>query len=328
MSTNRSPLWALIGVVVGFGLPALLCLGLAFSFFIGLGSLGASPTSMQSDQQVYISGPASGPAVAIIRVSGPIVSGREPAFSSGSSAAAEDIKDLIRQAERDSQVRAVVIDLNSPGGSVVPSDEIYSAFADLNLPVVVAMGDVAASGGYYISMAADYIFANPNTLTGSIGVISSFPNAQELLEKIGVEFTTITSGEAKDFGSPYREMSEEEQAYWQSIVDETYSNFVEIVVEGRDLSEEQVRALADGRVFTGKQALELGLVDGLGYLEDAINKAAELADIPGEPRVVRYEKYSTIGSLLQGLQPGGGLQLPANWWQGLISPSLQFLWVP
>ncbi|NJN44224.1 MAG: signal peptide peptidase SppA [Anaerolineae bacterium] len=142
----------------------------------------------------------------------------------------------------DQDVEAILLIVNSPGGSVVASDVIYNELQNVQKPIVVLFGETAASGGYYISMAGDYIIANPNSLVGSVGVISTFPNAEELLEKVGVEMNVVISGEAKDFGSLYREMTPEELAYWQSLIDETYEGFVEIVADGREMSVEDVRA--------------------------------------------------------------------------------------
>ncbi len=327
MKENRSALWALLGVALGFGLPALACLGLAFVFSISLATVGsqAAPTPIVP---VQVSGPMSGPAVAIVEINGQIVSGRTPPFSSLQLAASGDIIPLIRAAALESDVRAILLAVNSPGGSVVPSDEIYHELQSLQIPIVVQMEEVAASGAYYLSMAADHIIANPNTLTGSIGVISTFPNAQELLDKVGVQFTVITTGEAKDFGSLYRPMTPEERQYWQQVVDETHGGFVSIVAEGRNLDEAEVRELADGRIFTGRQAILLDLVDELGYQEDAIAKAAQLGGITEEPRVIRYQKFSPLSSLfgesLSGLSPS----LSPEWARRLMGPSLEFRWIP
>ena len=168
--------------------------------------------------------------------------------------------------------------------------------------------ELAASGGCYVSAPADLIVANPATLTGSIGVITQMPNLEELMEKIGVEVVVIKSGIHKDEGSPFREMTEEEEAIWQAIIDEAYGQFVAIVAEGRGLSEEKAREIADGRVYTGKQAMELGLVDELGNLPEAIDRAAELGGIEGEPRLVEYHRAPTLfesffNSLVGPFQP-------------------------
>jgi len=200
--------------------------------------------------------------------------------------------------------------------------------AAMTKPVVVSMGEMAASGGYYISAPADEIFANPDTLTGSIGVISQFINVGELLKEYGVEVTTIKSGEFKDEGSPFRPMTEEEIANWQAIIDEAYDGFVQVVADGRGLSVEQVKGLADGRVFTGRQALELGLVDRLGNLPDATRRAAELGGIEGEPRIIEYQPplglFQTLFELARPSDPlSGVLELLDR----SHEPALQYLYV-
>jgi protease-4 len=327
LKANRSALWALIGVLVGFILPIAACFGVTLVLTVGLAGLG-DQTAASPINAVHESGPLTGPAVAIIEITGPIVSGRISPLASSDTAAASDIIDQIEQAALDSEVRAILLYVNSPGGAVVPSDEIYAALQKVRIPIVVQMGDVAASGGYYLSMAADHLIANPNTLTGSIGVISTFPDAHELLEKVGVEINIITAGQVKDFGSPYREMSPEEKAYWEDLINEVYQGFIEIVAKGRGFDEETARSLADGRVYSGRRALELGLIDQLGYQDDAIAKAAELGGITGDPRVIRYQKFSTLSSLLGGsissLPPG----LPPDLLRRALSPSLEFRWIP
>jgi len=238
----------------------------------------------------------SGEAVAIVRVEGVILSGSPPVspFSSTGGAYSDQIVEYLKRAQEDASVKAIVLRINSPGGSVVASDEIYQQILKMDKPIVVSMGELAASGGYYISAPADIIMANPATLTGSIGVITQVPNLEELMQKIGVEVVVIKSGIHKDEGSPFREMTEEEKAIWQAIIDEAYDQFVSIVARGRDLPEEKVREIADGRVYTGQQALELGLVDELGNLPEAIERAAELGGIKGRPRLVEYHRPLTL----------------------------------
>jgi protease-4 len=327
MKENRPAIWAIIGVLIGFGLPVLACIGLTFAFSVGLAALG-SQGQVQPTVATHVSGPMTGPAVAIIEVSGPIVSGRSPLFSNEPIAASGDLIPLIQQAALASDVRTILLQVNSPGGGVVASDEIYQTLEDVSIPIVVLMEDVAASGGYYISMAADQIIANPNTLTGSIGVISTFPEAEELLEKVGLRFTTITSGEVKDFGSPYRSMTAEEQEYWQSVVDEIYQGFIDIVVAGRDLPESEVLELADGRVYTGRRALELGMVDELGYMPDAIAAAAELGGISGEPRVIRFRRVTTLSALLGEPLARTPASLSLDWLNHALTPKIEYRWVP
>ncbi len=208
-------------------------------------------------------------------------------------------------------IKAIVIRIDSPGGGVVPSQEIYDAVQRVrnknNKAVIASMGTVAASGGYYIASATDRIIANPGTLTGSIGVIMETANVEGLLKKIGVEGIVVKSGKFKDVGSPLRKMTDEEQALLQSVMDDVHKQFIDAVAEGRALEVSAVQALADGRIFTGRQAKEAKLVDELGNLEDAIQLAADLAGIEGEPKVVeprrRFSLRELIESRLSALLP-------------------------
>ena len=330
--SSRSALWALFGVAVGFLLPVFACGGLMlFAVFASAisGSTSATATAGKAPVAEHVRGPLTGPAVAIIPVKGPIVEGSSSPLSAAEVAAADDIIAMVRAAKHDGSVKAIVLLVNSPGGGIVPSDRIYQALKDVDKPIVVMMEDLAASGGYYISMAGDYIYANPYTLTGSIGVISEFPNASGLMDKIGVQMTVIKSGEVKDFGSPYREMTPEEKAYWQHVIDQAYDNFVKIVAEGRKMPEDQVRKLADGRVYTGIDALDKGLIDALGYQDDAIAKAADLGGITDVPRVVRYSPpVSPLEALLQNAIGPLGLNFGAFPFDRALAPSLEYRWLP
>ncbi len=195
----------------------------------------------------------------------------------------------------DSSIKAIVLRIDSPGGGVVVSQEIYNAVKNARKEgkkVVASMGTVAASGGYYVAAAADKIVANPGTLTGSIGVKMEFANIEKLLEKIGVRGVVVKAGEYKDVGSPFRDMSEPEKKILQDVIDDVHSQFIKAVAEGRNMQEADVRAIADGRIFTGRQALELKLVDKLGDLADSIKVAGDLVGIKGKPRVI--EKRKTI----------------------------------
>ena len=321
MNTNRSAAWALAGVAVGFGLPILALVGLIIAVGFSAARLtgGTLPTASSYTQ---ISGPDDGPAVAVLDVVGPIASGSTSLFETRPVTASGDLVPLIRRAAANPDVVVLVLRLNSPGGSVVGSDEIYQALRETQKPVVAFLQEVAASGAYYIGMAAEHIVANPNSLTGSIGVIGQFPNAEVLMEKIGVQVTTIKSGKSKDIGNPFRAMSDEEQAIFQDIVDETYGRFVDIVARGRNLPVERVRELADGRIYTGQKALELGLVDALGYHQDALAAAARLGNLDGEPRVLHYRRRGGFLDLL------GGAVLPQRWLQRLMAPTLEYRWEP
>ncbi len=202
-----------------------------------------------------------------------------------------DSREVIEQLHgfRDNDnIKAVVLRIDSPGGGVGPSQEIHDEIKaiDAQKPVVVSMGSVAASGGYYIAASAREIVANPGTITGSIGVIMEFTNFQELLDKIGLSSVVVKSGEYKDIGSSVREMSAQEREILQNLIDDVHSQFVSSVAAGRNLDEQSVRQLADGRIFSGRRAMDMGLVDRMGNLQVAIGRAAELAGIDGKPNVV------------------------------------------
>jgi protease-4 len=207
----------------------------------------------------------------------------------------------LKKFAKDDSVKAIVVRLNTPGGGVGPSQEIYEEVRKLRgkKVVVASMGALAASGGYYIACGADKIFANPGTITGSIGVIMQFVNVKDLIEKIGLKGYVIKSGSFKDTGSPVREMTPEERKLLQGLIDNVYSQFVNAVVEGRKLPREDVLAIADGRVLSGEQAKELGLVDVLGNQEDAVAEAGKMAKIEGEPQVLTppKKKFSILDLL-------------------------------
>nr|WP_304219193.1 signal peptide peptidase SppA [Fredinandcohnia onubensis] len=207
---------------------------------------------------------------------------------------------MIEKAEEDKTVKGIILKVNSPGGGVVESAEIHKKLTDLkeatDKPVYVSMGAMAASGGYYISAPADKIFATPDTMTGSLGVIMQGVNFSELAEKYGVKFETIKSGPYKDIMSSYRDMTDEERQIMQTMVDNAYQGFVDVIADGRNMSESEVRKIADGRIYDGRQAKENHLIDELGYFEDAVEamkKDYELGDI----NVVEYTANFGFGSL-------------------------------
>ena len=200
----------------------------------------------------------------------------------------ESTIEQLKKFARDDSVKAIILRINSPGGGVGPSQEIYEEVRKLKGKkiVVTSMGALAASGGYYIACASQKIFANPGTITGSIGVIMQFVNARELIEKIGLKGMVVKSGAFKDIGSPIREMKPEERELLQGVIDNVHSQFIAAVAEGRKMDPGKVAGIADGRIFSGEQAKALGLVDVLGNLEDAVAEAGKMAGIEGEPRVV------------------------------------------
>jgi protease-4 len=218
---------------------------------------------------------ALGEKVGVIEVFGVIVDSRQ-------------IIEQLHDFRDNDSVKAIVLRIDSPGGGVGPSQEVHDEvkIVDKVKPVVVSMGSVAASGGYYIAAPAREIVANPGTITGSIGVIMEFTNFRELLDKIGLNSVVVKSGEYKDIGSPTREMTDTEREILQNLIDDVHSQFVASVAEGRKLDEAVVSSIADGRIFSGRRAMDMGLVDMMGNLEVAVKRAAELAGVDGDPDVV------------------------------------------
>jgi len=198
----------------------------------------------------------------------------------------------------DNSIQAIVVHVNSPGGGVAISQEIYDTMNRIrdktNKPIVVSMASVAASGGYYIACAADRVVANPGTITGSIGVIFQFNTYGELLDKVGVGTETIKSGELKDVGNPSRSMTKKEELMLKSVVMDSYEQFIEVVADGRGKDPEEIYPLADGSIYTGQQAYNLGLVDTLGGFNEAVEIAAELAEIESDPEIVRFYQRKQV----------------------------------
>ncbi len=228
--------------------------------------------------------------VAIIDIKGPIYTSR-------------GIIEKIHKYKKNHRVKALVIRIETPGGGVAACQEIYEELNKVRekKKVVASMGGVAASGGYYIACAADKIIANPGTVTGSIGVAMHISNLEELFKKVGLKFEVIKSGVHKDIGSPSRAMTPAERVLLQRVINDVHNQFIEVIAKERNLDKRKVRSLADGRIFTGKQAKKLGLVDELGNLDDAIKVAGELAKIKGEPKVIREKEKRrlTIFDLLR-----------------------------
>jgi protease IV len=203
--------------------------------------------------------------------------------------------------KEDDSVKGLILKVNSPGGGVVESAEIHDKLIEIQKetkkPVYISMGSMAASGGYYISAGAKKIFASEETLTGSLGVIMQGVNYEGLADKYGVDFVTIKSGQYKDIMSPTRQMTEEERQILQNMINNSYAGFVEVIAEGRGMTAEQVKKIADGRIYDGRQAKELNLIDDFGYLEDVIKQMMEQEKLKGA-KVVRYTDAIGFGSLL------------------------------
>ena len=237
----------------------------------------------------------AGNQVGVVEVVGPILSTADP--WSPDAADVRDVLDQLETARTDQAIRAVVVRIDSPGGTPAASQELREALQrvrEAGKPVVASLGDVAASGGYYVATGADRIVANPGTLTGSIGVIFQVFTVHELLDRWGVQVNVVQTGRFKDTGSPFRPLDPLDRQFLEQLAQDVLDQFVQAVVEGRGLPEEEVRELADGRVFSGRQALELGLVDQLGGLDAAVSLAARLAGIEGEPEVRRLRRPRTL----------------------------------
>lgn len=283
----------------------LLFIAIGFLFFVGIYWLTRFSEG---------GGPVTGERIALVKIEGVILD------------ATDTLEELKRYKENPS-VKAILIRINSPGGAVVPSQEIYEEVQKIRKEtgkkVIISMGTLAASGGYYIASASDRIVANPGTLTGSIGVIMELMNVEGLFKKVGLESVVIKSGLRKDVGSPFRSMTKEEREYLQSVMDDVHLQFIEAVVKGRGLKKEEVTALADGRVFTGKQALEYKLVDELGDLEDAILVAGKMVGIKGEPKIIETKKKFSITDLLKSEFLGNARLFNLN---QKSAPGLNYLW--
>jgi len=250
-------------------------LGVIFFIMLSLASL------LSGNKRTSANLPAVGAGrVALVKIEGLLVS-------------SDHVVDELNDYADDDSIKAIIIRIDSPGGGVVVSQDIYNALRNAKKEgkiIVASMGTVAASGGYYVAAAADKIIASPGTLTGSIGVKMEFANVEKLLEKIGVKGMVVKSGEFKDVGSPFRDMTDQEKKLLQGVIDDVHSQFIEAVAEGRKLPIADVRAIADGRIFTGRQALELKLVDQMGDLAESIRVAGDLAGIKGKPKVVEKKK--------------------------------------
>ena len=241
-----------------------------------------------------------GPRVAVVELEGIIL----------------DVEDIVRDLKshrKNPLVRAVVVRINSPGGVVGPTQELHRALQQLRQagkPVVASLGTVAASGGYYVAVAADTIYANPGTLTGSIGVIMQMPNLENVMKKVGIDYVVIKAGQFKDIGNISRLMAPEERRVLQSLLDDVHRQFIDAVAEGRKLDRAQVVQFSDGRVFSGAQAKALAMVDEMGGLEEAINGAAKLAGLHVPPNVVLPRRRFSVMDVLRsqlGLARAAGL---------------------
>ncbi|MDA8415342.1 MAG: signal peptide peptidase SppA [Desulfobacteraceae bacterium] len=285
-------------IIIGAAIFIFLCLLFVGSVFIAKALLGTGERQFVDK-----------PGIGLVEVKGMIL----------------DSRDTVRQLRyflKKDDIKAVVLRVDSPGGVVAPSQEIYEEVKKFaaKKKIIVSMGSLAASGGYYISAPANLIYANPGTITASIGVIIKLSNIEALMDKIGIKATVIKTGKFKDSGSPVRELTKEDRAMFQSVIDSTHNQFVRAVASGRKLPEDEVRKIADGRVLSGEQALALKLVDRLGTLQDAIEEAGKLSGIKEEPEVILAPKRKfnyldllsdSVDSTFEGAlnKAGRGMQL-------------------
>lgn len=278
---------------------------------------------------------AEGPyKVLLLDVDGIITSSAKGGLLSKYESPVSLMKERLTKVRRDKRIKAIVLRVNSPGGGVTASDIMYRELADFRretgTPIVACFMDVAASGGYYISMAADKIVCHPTCVTGSIGVIAQLATIDKMLEKLGVEPVTIKSGKHKDIGSPLRVPTDEEKEIMQNLVSSMYERFVGVVAQGREIDPDKVRAIADGRVYDANEALKLGLVDTVGYLKDAIKEAQQQAGIE-DATVVMYQRpgdyRSNIYSADAKSWDGNLSAIAGNLLPGL-GARFYYLWIP
>lgn len=247
----------------------------------------------KSKPDIKLSLPEFGPGVGIVRIEGAIeMSGPSSAF--GMPEGAEAVIKRLGELEKDSNIKAVVLRINSPGGTVAATQEIYEKIWKLrkkNIPIVASMGDVAASGGYYIASACNYIVANYGTITGSIGVIVYSPNLKRLFDKFGIGMNVIKSGKYKDILATHRDITPEEKMLLQEMIDLSYEKFIKDIALGRNMNQEDIRPVADGRVMNGETALKNKLIDQLGTFEDAVIKSKALASLDPDAPVYEQSEY-------------------------------------
>ena len=300
----------------------------------GCVSISLFPQKMPlREKSVQGSGPDK---VLLLSISGIISEGKDGGLLDRDDDLVARIKEELTLAAEDEHIKALLLRINSPGGTVTASDVIYHeimAFKEKRkIPVVAVIMDLGASGGYYIAVTGDQIIAHPTSVTGSVGVIMLRVSAEGLLQKIGVEASAIKSGAKKDIGSPFRPMTDDERAIFQTMINGFFSRFLDVVSKGRSLPPDQLKAISDGRVLTGPQALQLGLVDQVGYLDDGIAAAKKLAGL-SEARVIMYARpdayrnniYSLTGAV-GGLESLARLDL-MNLMHG-ASPQFLYLWMP
>ncbi len=267
-------------------------------------------------------------ALAIVTISGPIQSSQSS--RSWSASDSDDIASQIHKLSEDDDVKAILLRINSPGGSVGSVQEIDRELArckSKGKKIVASLGDVAASGGYYLAARTDRIVSNPGTIIGSIGVILEFGNLEGLFQKVGFKMEVIKSGIHKDIGSPARALTPEEKKLLQDSIDDAYAQFVDAVRDGRHLTAEQVKSIADGRIFTARQGLRVGLVDEMGNQEDAVQVAIRLAKLPAKPYIVS-DNHRSLSSFFHHAAASLGGQPLESIHDVLSSGGVEYRWRP
>ncbi|MCX7877489.1 MAG: signal peptide peptidase SppA [Ignavibacteria bacterium] len=289
---------------------SIIFLGLVF---VGISFLLLANTIKKGTYEFISTG--SGDKIAIVEINDVIIS-------------SEKTVSQIKKFREDKSVKAIILRIDSPGGGVAASQEIYEEVRktrESGKIITTSMGSIAASGGYYIAVGSNLIIANPGTLTGSIGVIAQFISIKDLAEKLGISQTVIKSGNLKDAGNPFRNMNDSDKAYFQEVVDNTFSQFVEVVMKERKMEKDELMKYANGRVFTGLQAYEYKLIDSLGTFEDAVRITSQMAGIEGEPKLIREKKKISIFEEIIGSRIEDITHLKEKLFQ---EPILQYKFIP
>ena len=274
----------------------------------------------------------------LINLQGLINNQKDHAFTGATTALGmvEEVREILSKAEKDQDIKALLIKMNSPGGTVTSSDIIFHELVTYKkkhaIPVYIHIMDIAASGGYYIALAGDQIFAHPTSLVGSIGVIALKLNLKNLMDKVGVDWEVVKSGDKKDFMSPFRSLTDEERKLFQNTIDHFHARFVNIISENRTkLNLEEVRALADGRIFTSKQAINLKLIDGIGYISDTVKTIKLKLKIP-DLKLITYHRQGDYKSNLYSISPQSPtfnmINVNLGLDKGELSPHFLYLWMP
>ncbi|MBN1902053.1 signal peptide peptidase SppA [Candidatus Sumerlaeota bacterium] len=326
--------------VVKWALLLLLLQGCAVIVFPSLypRKSGLQEIEVESSEGWFVSD-----KILLVDISGFISSSESRGLLGSSTNLVDDMKEILRMAEKDANIRALILRINTPGGEVTASDIIYEELMDFKKKtgkaVVAEMMGMATSGGYYIAMAADRIYAHPTSLTGNIGVVSIFPRLQELSARVGIDVRVVKSGDKKDIGSMWREFTTEERNILQSLIDDYYNQFLERIGENRkNLERDKIKELADGRVYTARQALEAGLIDGIAYLPEAIKKAQIEAGV-SDASVIMYKRSHQYRENIYSMLGGANPEASKNTQIGLINvdaqglslergPQFLYLWLP